>query len=44
MRVYFRLQSAMQLPSTEYNFRQHLLHHNTSFFAFSMNERKMRKI
>ena len=26
---------------SEYNFRQHLLHHDTSFIAFSMNELKM---
>ena len=26
----------IQLPSTVYNFRQHLLYHNTSFIAFSM--------
>ena len=37
---YFRLRSTMQLPSTFDNFRQHLLHHNTSFIAFSMNELK----
>ena len=41
MRDYFRLRSTMQLPSTEYNFRQHLLHHDTSFIALSMNELKM---
>ena len=43
MRDYFRSRSTMQLPSTEYNFlpstvdniRQHLLHHSTSFIAFS---------
>ena len=40
MRDYFRSRSTMQLPSTVDNFRQHLLHHNTSFIAFSMNELK----
>ena len=40
MRDYFRSRSTTQLPSTEYNFRQHLLHHNTSFIAFSVNELK----
>ena len=28
----------LQLPSTVDNFRQHLLHHNTLFVAFIMNE------
>ena len=40
MRDYFRSRSTMQLSSTVDNFRQHLLHHNTSFIAFSMNELK----
>ena len=40
MRDYFCSRSTMQLPSTENNFRQHLLHHNTSFLAFSINELK----
>ena len=40
MRDYFRSQSAMQLPSTVENFRQHLLHLNISVIAFSMNELK----
>ena len=40
MRDYFRSRSTMQLPSTEYNFRQHLLHKNTSIIAFSINELK----
>ena len=40
MRDYFLSRSTTQLPSTEYNFRQHLLHHNTSFIAFSVNELK----
>ena len=31
-----------QLPSTVDNFRQHLVHHNTSFIAFSMNKLKMK--
>ena len=31
----------IQLPSTIDNFSQHLLHHNTSFIAFSMNELKI---
>ena len=31
MRDYFRSRPTMRLPSTEYNFRQHLLHHNASF-------------
>ena len=30
----------IQLPSTVDNFRQHLLHHNTLFVTFSMNELK----
>ena len=42
MRDYFRSRSTMQLPSTVDNFRQHLLHHDTSFIAFSMNELKMK--
>ena len=41
MRDYFRLRSTMQRPSTVNNFRQHLLHHDNSFIAFSMNELKM---
>ena len=41
MRDYFGSRSTMQLLSTEYNFRQHLFHHDTSFIAFSMNELKM---
>ena len=40
MRDYFRSQSAMQLPSTVDNFRQHLRHHNTLFIAFNMNDLK----
>ena len=40
MRDYFRSRSTIQLPSTEYNFRQHLLYHDASFIAFSMNELK----
>ena len=40
MRDYFRSRSTMQLPSTEDNFRQHLLHKNTSIIAFSINELK----
>ena len=32
----------IQLPSTVDNFRQHLLHHNNSFIAFSTNELKLR--
>ena len=40
MRDYFRSRSTMQLPSTEYNFRQN---HDTSFIAFSMNELKNEK-
>ena len=43
MRVYFRSLSTMQLPSTVDNFRQYLLHHDTSFIAFSMNELKRKK-
>ena len=31
----------IQLPSTIDNFSQHLLHHNTSFIAFSTNELKI---
>ena len=31
MRDYFRSWSTMRLPSTEYNFHQHMPHHNTSF-------------
>ena len=38
IRDYFFSRSTMQLPSTKNNFRQHLLHHNTSFLAFSINE------
>ena len=30
----------IQLPSTVDNFRQHLLHQDTSIIAFSMNELK----
>ena len=49
MRDYFRSRSTMQLPSKDQgiqlpsmvNFRQHLLHHNTSFIASGMNELKM---
>ena len=41
MRDYFRSRSTMQLPSAVDDFRQHLLHHNTSFIAFSMNELRM---
>ena len=44
MRDYFRSRSTMQLPSTEYNFRQHLLNKNTSIIAFSINELKKRNI
>ena len=44
MQDYFRARSTMQVPSTEYNFRPHLLHHNTSFIAFSMNELKSSKL
>ena len=44
MRDYFRSLSTMQLPSTEYNFRQHLLRKNTSIIAFSINELKKRNI
>ena len=44
MRDYFRSRSTMQLPSTVDNFRQHLLHHDTSFIAFSMNERKTDRV
>ena len=33
MRDYFCSRSTMQLPSTENNFRQHQLHHNTLFIA-----------
>ena len=40
MRDYFRSRTTMQLPSTVNNFRQHLLNHDTSFIAFSMNELK----
>ena len=40
-RDYFRSLSTMQFPSTEYNFRQHLLHQDTSLIPFSMNELKM---
>ena len=40
MQDYFRWQSAVQLPSTLENFRQHLLYLNISFIAFSMNELK----
>ena len=40
MRHYFRSQSVVQLPSTEYIFRQHLLYLNISFITFSMNELK----
>ena len=40
MRDHFRSRSTMQLPSTEYNFRQHLPHKNTSIIAFSINELK----
>ena len=40
MQDYFRLQSKMQLPFTVDNFHQQLLHHDTSFIAFSMNELK----
>ena len=39
---YIRSRSTMQLRSMEYKFRQHLLHHNTSFNASSMSELKMR--
>ena len=44
MRDHFRSRSTMQLPSTEYNFRQHLLRKNTSIIAFSINELKKRNI
>ena len=44
MRDHFRSRSTMQLPSTEYNFRQHLLNKNTSIIAFSINELKKRNI
>ena len=40
MRDYFRWQSAVQLPSTIENFRQHLPYLNVSFIAFSMKELK----
>ena len=40
MQDYFRLQSKTQLPSSVDNFHQQLLHHDTSFIAFSMNELK----
>ena len=38
MRDYFCSWSTMQLLSTVNNCGQHLLHHNTSFIAFSTNE------
>ena len=43
MRDYFRSRSTMEIPPTVDNFRQHLLHHDTSFIAFSMNELKMNR-
>ena len=45
MRDFFRSTTSgygVQFPSTVDNFRQHLLHHNTSFIAFSINELKTR--
>ena len=44
IRDYLCSRSTMQLPSTENNFRQHLLHHNTSFLAFSINELKIVRV
>ena len=41
MRDYFRSPSTIQLPSTVDKFRQHLLHHDTSFIAVSLNELKI---
>ena len=46
-RNYFRSRSTMQLLFTKYNFHsvlQHLLHHNTSFIASSMNKLKRKSI
>ena len=40
MRDYFRSRFTMQLPSAVDNFRQNMLHHNTSFIAFCMNDLK----
>ena len=40
MQDYFRLRSKMQLSFTVDNFHQQLLHHDTSFIAFRMNELK----
>ena len=44
MRDFFRSTSGygVQFPCTVDNFRQHLLHHNIPFIAFSMNELKTR--
>ena len=44
MRDYFCSRSTMQLPSTENNVRQLLLHQNTSFLVFSINELKIVRV